>query len=319
MKGNKNLKNIIGIRFKKLGKIYFFNPKGLKVKKGDKVIVETTQGEELAEVLIPNRIVEDEKIIAPLKKVVRIANNKDIKRYEECKKIEKEAFKICEQKIKEHKLNMTLTEVECKFDNSKVIFYFTADGRIDFRDLVKDLAAIYRTRIEMRQIGVRDEVKRIGGNGVCGRELCCCTFLSDFETVSIKMAKEQNISLNPSKISGNCGRLMCCLKYENEVYEDKLKRLPNIGAIVKTEDGEGEVDGVETLKERVKVKFRTEDGDGYTYKRYDAKDIKVKIQKIYKNKSTTIIYKVVLLFFILFFFRSTYRANTCTSSTRYTC
>ena len=283
MKGNKNLKNIIGIRFKKLGKIYFFNPKGLKVKKGDKVIVETTQGEELAEVLIPNRIVEDEKIIAPLKKVVRIANNKDIKRYEECKKIEKEAFKICEQKIKEHKLNMTLTEVECKFDNSKVIFYFTANGRIDFRDLVKDLAAIYRTRIEMRQIGVRDEVKRIGGNGVCGRELCCCTFLSDFEAVSIKMAKEQNISLNPSKISGNCGRLMCCLKYENEVYEDKLKRLPNVGAIVKTEDGEGEVDGVETLKERVKVKFKTEDGDGYTYKRYDAKDIKV-IKDIAKER-----------------------------------
>lgn len=269
------MKNIIGIRFKKLGKIYFFNPKGLKVKKGDKVIVETTQGEELAEVLIPNRYVEDEKIIAPLKKVVRIANNRDIKRYDECRKIEKEAFDICKQKIKEHKLNMTLTEVECKFDNSKVIFYFTADGRIDFRDLVKDLAAIYRTRIEMRQIGVRDEVRRIGGNGVCGRELCCCTFLSDFEAVSIKMAKEQNISLNPSKISGNCGRLMCCLKYENEVYEDKLKRLPNVGAIVKTEDGEGEVDGVETLKERVKVKFKTEDGDGYTYERYDAKDIKV--------------------------------------------
>ena len=269
------MKNIIGIRFKKLGKIYFFNPKGLKVKKGDKVIVETTQGEELEEVLIPNRYVEDEKIIAPLKKVVRIANNRDIKRYDECRKIEKEAFDICKQKIKEHKLNMTLTEVECKFDNSKVIFYFTADGRIDFRDLVKDLAAIYRTRIEMRQIGVRDEVRRIGGNGVCGRELCCCTFLSDFEAVSIKMAKEQNISLNPSKISGNCGRLMCCLKYENEVYEDKLKRLPNLGAIVKTEDGEGEVDGVETLKERVKVKFKTEDGDGYTYKRYDAKDIKV--------------------------------------------
>ena len=269
------MKNIIGIRFKKLGKIYFFNPKGLKVKKGDKVIVETTQGEELAEVLIPNRYVEDEKIIAPLKKVVRIANNRDIKRYDECRKIEKEAFDIFKQKIKEHKLNMTLTEVECKFDNSKVIFYFTADGRIDFRDLVKDLAAIYRTRIEMRQIGVRDEVRRIGGNGVCGRELCCCTFLRDFEAVSIKMAKEQNISLNPSKISGNCGRLMCCLKYENEVYEDKLKRLPNVGAIVKTEDGEGEVDGVETLKERVKVKFKTEDGDGYTYKRYDAKDIKV--------------------------------------------
>lgn len=203
------MKNIIGIRFKKLGKIYFFNPKGLRVKKGDKVIVETSQGEEYAEVLIRNRYVEDEKIVAPLKRVLRIATNKDIKRHEECKKIEKEAFKVCEEKIKEHGLDMVLTEVECKFDNSKILFYFTADGRIDFRDLVRDLAAIYKTRIELRQIGVRDEVKRIGGNGVCGRELCCCTFLSDFETVSIKMAKEQNISLNPSKISGNCGRLMC--------------------------------------------------------------------------------------------------------------
>ena len=170
---------------------------------------------------------------------------------------------------------MNLTDVECKFDNSKILFYFTADGRIDFRELVKDLAAIYKTRIELRQIGVRDEVKRIGGNGVCGRELCCCSFLSDFEAVSIKMAKEQNISLNPAKISGNCGRLMCCLKYEDEVYTEKLKKLPNIGAIVKTEDGEGEVEGIETLKERVKVKIKNEDGDGYIYKRYDAKDIKV--------------------------------------------
>lgn len=267
------LKNIIGIRFKKLGKIYFFNPKGLKVTKGDKVIVETSQGEEYAEVLIPNRYVEDEKIVAPLKKVLRIATNKDIKRHEECKKIEEEAFKVCEEKIKEHGLDMVLTEVECKFDNSKVLFYFTADGRIDFRDLVRDLAAIYKTRIELRQIGVRDEVKRIGGNGVCGRELCCCTFLSDFETVSIKMAKEQNISLNPSKISGNCGRLMCCLKYENEVYEEKLQHLPNVGAIVKTEDGEGEVDNIEILKEKLRVKFKNE--DGFTYKKYDAKDVKV--------------------------------------------
>ena len=268
------MKNIIGIRFKKLGKIYFFNPKGLKVRKGDKVIVETSQGEEYAEVLIPNRYVEDDKIVAPLKKVLRIATYKDTKRFEECKKIEKEAFKVCEEKIKEHRLNMVLTEVECKFDNSKILFYFTADGRIDFRDLVKDLAAIYKTRIELRQIGVRDEVKRIGGNGVCGRELCCCTFLSDFETVSIKMAKEQNISLNPSKISGNCGRLMCCLKYENDVYEDKLKHLPNVGAIVQTEDGEGEVDNIEILKEKLRVKFKNEDGV-YTYKKYDAKDVKI--------------------------------------------
>lgn len=269
------MKNIIGVRFKKLGKIYFFNPKGLKVRRGDKVIVETAQGEEYGEVMIPNRWVDDEKIVAPLKLVVRIANYKDHKRYEECRSKEKEAFDICLKKIKEHKLDMTLTDVEYKFDNSKILFYFTADGRIDFRELVKDLAAIYKTRIELRQIGVRDEVKRIGGNGVCGRELCCCSFLSDFETVSIKMAKEQNISLNPSKISGNCGRLMCCLKYENEVYEEKLKNLPNIGAIVKTEDGEGEVDYIETLKEKVRVKIKDPEGDGYFYKKYDAKDIKV--------------------------------------------
>ena len=267
------MKNIIGVRFKKLGKIYFFNPKGLKVKKGDKVIVETAQGDEYGEVMIPNRLIQDEKIIAPLKKVIRIANNRDHKHYEECRKKEKEAFKVCGKKIKEHKLDMVLTDVEYKFDDSKILFYFTAEGRIDFRDLVKDLAAIYKTRIELRQIGVRDEVKKIGGNGVCGRELCCCSFLSDFETVSIKMAKEQNISLNPSKISGNCGRLMCCLKYESEVYEDKLKRLPNIGAIVKTEDGEGEVDSIETLKEKVRVKIK--DGEGYLYKRYDAKDITI--------------------------------------------
>ena len=273
MKGKLDLKNIVGIRFKKLGKIYFFNPKGIKVQKGDKVIVETSQGEEYAEVLIPNRYVDDEKIVAPLKKVLRIATSKDIKRHEECKKIEKEAFKVCEQKIKDHKLNMILTEVECKFDNSKILFYFTADGRVDFRELVRDLAAIYKTRIELRQIGVRDEVKRIGGNGVCGRELCCCTFLSDFEAVSIKMAKEQNISLNPSKISGNCGRLMCCLKYENDVYEDKLKYLPNVGAIVKTEDGVGEVDNIEILREKLRIKFKGE--DGYTYKKYDAKDVTI--------------------------------------------
>lgn len=265
------MKNIVGVRFKKLGKIYFFNPKYLKVKKGDKVIVETAQGEEYGEVVIPNRYVEDEKIIEPLKKVVRLANNRDNKRFEECRKIEKEAYKLCQKKIKEHKLEMQLTDVECKFDDSKMLFYFIADGRIDFRDLVKELAAVYKTRIELRQIGVRDEVKRIGGNGVCGRELCCCTFLSDFDAVTIKMAKEQNISLNPSKISGNCGRLMCCLKYENEVYEEKLSRLPEIGEKVKTPDGIGEVDSVETLKETVRVKIKDE--DGYFYKKYKADEI----------------------------------------------
>ena len=267
------MKKIIGVRFKRLGKIYFFDPKWLEVKKGENVIVETEQGEEIAEVVVPSRMIEEEKLTTPLKKVLRLASPRDIKYAEECRQKEKEAFEVCNKKIKEHNLQMTLTDVEYKFDNSKILFYFIADGRIDFRELVKDLAAIYKTRIELRQIGVRDEVKRIGGNGVCGRELCCCTFLNDFETVSIKMAKEQNISLNPSKISGNCGRLMCCLKYEQEVYEEKLKKLPNIGAIVKTPDGQGEVDSLETLKEVVRVKIK--DGDIFKFKKYDVKDITV--------------------------------------------
>ena len=267
------MKNIIGVRFRRLGKIYFFDPCGLNVQKHSNVIVETSQGEEYGEVLIPNRYIDEEKIVAPLKKVLRLVNEEDRKIYEECRKKEKDAFEVCKKKIKEHNLDMNLTEVECKFDNSKLLFYFTADGRIDFRELVKDLAAIYKTRIELRQIGVRDEVKRIGGNGVCGRELCCCSFLSDFETVSIKMAKEQNISLNPSKISGNCGRLMCCLKYEQEVYEEKVKTLPNVGAIVKTKDGVGEVDSVEILKEMIKVKFK--DGEGTLYRKYNKNEIEV--------------------------------------------
>ena len=276
------MKRIIGVRFKRLGKIYFFDPKWLEVKKGENVVVETAQGEEIAEVVIPNRMIDEEKLANPLKKVLRLASTRDLKHAEDCRKKEKEAFELCNKKIKEHKLEMTLTDVEYKFDNSKILFYFTADGRIDFRDLVKDLAAVYKTRIELRQIGVRDEVKRIGGNGVCGRELCCCSFLNDFETVSIKMAKEQNISLNPSKISGNCGRLMCCLKYEQEAYEEKLKKLPNIGAIVKTPEGQGEVEGVETLKEIVKVKIK--DGEIYKFKRFETKDIKV-IKDVTREKT----------------------------------
>ena len=268
------MKNIVGVRFKRPGKIYFFDPGDLQINNHDFVIVETAQGEEYGEVSIAKRAMKEENIVKPLKKVIRIATNKDRKNFEENKKKEKEAFEICKKKIKEHKLDMTLTDVEFKFDGSKVLFYFTADGRIDFRDLVKDLAAIFRTRIELRQIGVRDEVKRIGGNGVCGRELCCCSFLSNFETVSIKMAKEQNVSLNPSKISGNCGRLMCCLKYEQDVYDEKIKRLPKIGAIVKTEEGEGSVEGVETLKERLRVKLKDENGEFY-YKKYDAKDVTI--------------------------------------------
>ena len=265
--------NIIGVRFKKPGKIYFFDPDGKRVYRGQHVIVETAMGKEYGEVMIANRQLPDEKIVAPLKKIIRIATEKDRRQNEQNKKDEKEAFKICEKKIKEYKLDMKLMDVEYKFDKSKLLFFFTADGRIDFRDLVKDLAAIFKTRIELRQIGVRDEVRRLGGNGVCGRELCCCSFLGNFETVTIKMAKEQNVSLNPSKISGNCGRLMCCLKYEQEVYEDKLKKLPGIGSIVQTEDGKGEVCGVETLKERIKVKFK--DGDETFFKRYDLNDVKV--------------------------------------------
>lgn len=267
------MNNIVGIRFKKPGKIYFFDAGSLTLEIRDHVIVDTANGEDYAEVAMANRTMPDEQIITPLRKVIRKTTPRDEKHYEENQKKEKEAFTIAEEKIKKHKLEMKLTEVEYKFDNSKIIFYFTAEGRVDFRELVKDLASVFRTRIELRQIGVRDEVRKIGGNGVCGRELCCCSFLNNFDAVSIKMAKEQNMSLNPSKISGCCGRLMCCLRYEQDVYEDKLTRLPKIGAIVKTEEGEGMVDSVETLKEKVRVKFR--DGEGYFYKKYDAKDIKI--------------------------------------------
>ena len=238
------MKRLVGVRFKKLGKIYFFDSKWLEVKKGEHVIVETDQGEDIAEVVIPNRIIDDEKLTIPLNKILRFASEKDLKHAEECRKKEQEAYEYCNKKIKEYNLDMTLTDVELKFDNSKLLFSFTSEGRVDFRELVKDLAAVYRTRIELRQIGVRDEVKKIGGNGICGRELCCCSFLRDFETVSIKMAKEQNLSLNPTKISGNCGRLMCCLKYEQEVYEEVV---------------------------RVKIK----DGDIIRQKRYNIDEIKI--------------------------------------------
>ena len=267
-------KTIIGIKFKKPGKIYFFDPKNEKFKKGDFVIVDTANGMEFAEVIIENKEMPEEKLVNPLKQIVRKATYKDIKHNEENKKKEQEALKKAERLAKKHNLEMTITEVEYTFDNSKLLYYFTADGRIDFRDLVKDLAAVYKTRIELRQIGVRDQVKKIGGNGVCGRELCCCTFLDTFDSVSIKMAKEQNIALTPSKISGNCGRLMCCLKYEQEVYEEKLSRLPKVGAIVKVQDeGEGIVDSIEILKEKIRIKFK--DKDGFYYRKYDAKDVQI--------------------------------------------
>ena len=267
------MKNIIGVRFKKPGKIYFFDPGDNEVTKENHVIVDTSMGEEYAEVVIANRQMPEDKIVTPLKSIIRVATVEDDKHNEENKRKEKEAFDIALKNIKKHKLDMNLLDVEYKFDNSKILFYFTADGRIDFRELVKDLAAIFKTRIELRQIGVRDEVRRLGGNGICGRELCCCSFLSNFETVSIKMAKEQNIALTPSKISGNCGRLMCCLKYEQEAYEEKLSKLPKIGAIVKTEEGEGIVDSIEILKEKIRVKFK--DKEGFYYKKYDSKDVEI--------------------------------------------
>lgn len=267
------MKNIVGIRFRKPGKVYFFDPGYIRLNPKDKVIVETSLGEDIGEVVISKRELPDEKVPKDLKRIIRLASSKDIKRQEDNKQKEKKAMEVCKEQIKKHKLEMNLVDVEYKFDGSKIIFYFTADGRVDFRELVKDLAAIYKTRIELRQIGVRDEVRKIGGNGVCGRELCCCSFLNNFDIVSIKMAKEQSASLNPSKISGNCGRLMCCLKYEQGVYEEKIKKLPKVGSIVKTEDGEGTIVSEEVLKERVKVQFKKDDVT--TYKSYDAKDVKV--------------------------------------------
>lgn len=249
------MQEIVGVRFKKIGKIYFFDPSGMNLKKGQNVIVETARGIELGEVAVENRFIDEEKIVSPLKAVIRIANEEDEKIFAENEMKSKEAYNTCLKKIAEHKLDMKLVDVEYTFDNSKLLFYFTADGRIDFRDLVKDLAAIYKTRIELRQIGVRDEVKMLGGFGMCGRELCCCKHLSDLNPVSIKMAKEQGLSLNPTKISGVCGRLMCCLKHEQDVYEEKLSRLPNTSATVRTPDGVGVVEEVEVLKECVKVKI----------------------------------------------------------------
>ena len=252
---------IVGIRFKNAGKVYYFDPNNLDIKKGDYLIVETARGVEFGECVIGVKDINEEEIIAPLKSVLRIADDKDVIKHEENKSKEEEALKICLNKIEEHKLNMKLIDVEYTFDNNKVIFYFTADGRVDFRDLVKDLATVFKTRIELRQIGVRDEAKMIGGLGPCGRSMCCSSFLGDFASVSIKMAKEQNLSLNPTKISGICGRLMCCLNYEQSTYEDIRKRLPKVGSIVKTEEGNGEVIHNNIVKESVKVKLKRGDED----------------------------------------------------------
>lgn len=266
---------VIGVRFRNVGKIYYFSPKNLEIKSGDHVIVETARGVEYGNVVLPPRDVEDEKVVQPLKEVIRIANAQDDKKEENNRKREKEAYQICLKKIKEHGLEMKLIDVEYTFDNNKVLFYFTADGRIDFRELVKDLAAIFKTRIELRQIGVRDETKILGGIGICGRALCCHTYLSEFAPVSIKMAKEQNLSLNPTKISGVCGRLMCCLKNEEETYEELNRKLPVVGDRVNTPEGlRGEVQSVNVLRQLVKVIVDVDDEK--EIREYAVEDLKFK-------------------------------------------
>lgn len=248
------MKRIIGVRFRTAGKIYYFDPVGFEIKRGDHVIVETARGVEYGTVVGGIREVDDSKVVQPLKPVLRIANERDDEQEAANKVKEKKAFAICQEKIKKHKLEMKLIDAEYTFDNNKVLFYFTADGRIDFRELVKDLASVFKTRIELRQIGVRDETKILGGYGICGRELCCHAHQSEFLPVSIKMAKEQNLSLNPAKISGMCGRLMCCLKHEQETYEELNSRLPGIGDGVTARDGsKGEVSSVNVLRQTVKV------------------------------------------------------------------
>ena len=246
---------VIGVRFKDVGKVYYFDPGEEMLKKGDKVIVETARGIECGEVAMENRDVAEESIIHPLKKMIRKANEADLKKVEQNEKLEKNAFEICLKKIADHKLEMKLVDVEYTFDNNKILFYFTADGRVDFRELVKDLASVFRTRIELRQIGVRDEAKMLGGLGICGKPFCCSTFLGEFQPVSIKMAKEQGLSLNPVKISGTCGRLMCCLKYEQAAYTDLLKTTPKVGAIVTTPEGKGVVVDQNLLTGMLKVRM----------------------------------------------------------------
>ena len=250
---------IIGVRFKSVGKIYYFDPKDYDVKMGDKVIVETARGVECGEVALVDREIDETRFTNPVKGIIRLATPNDMKTIEKNRQKEKVAFKICEQKIAAHKLKMNLIDVECTFDNNKLLFYFTAESRVDFRELVKDLAAVFRTRIELRQIGVRDEAKMLGGLGICGQPFCCSRFLGEFQPVSIKMAKEQGLSLNPTKISGTCGRLMCCLKYEQDSYEDLLKHTPKVGAIVKTADGKGVVEEVNLLTGKLRVKMDKND------------------------------------------------------------
>ena len=266
---------IVGVRFRNAGKVYYFDPKGYKIKAGDHVIVETARGVEYGTVIGGIREVTDDRVVQPLKAVIRVATQEDDLRAEKRRAKEKDAMRICNEKIRKHKLDMKLIDAEYTFDNNKVLFYFTADGRIDFRELVKDLAAVFKMRIELRQIGVRDETKILGGIGICGRVLCCNSFLSEFAPVSIKMAKEQNLSLNPTKISGVCGRLMCCLKNEEDTYEYLNSKLPNIGESVTTIDGvRGEVQSVNVLRQKVKVLIDA--GDEKELREYDVRELKFK-------------------------------------------
>lgn len=278
---------VIGVRFRKNGKIYFFSPSELPIEIGQNVIVETSRGVEYGKVVLGKREIKSEKIISTLKPVIRIATPEDDEINEENKRKSKDAFRICLEKIAKHGLEMKLIDCEYTFDNNKVLFYFTANGRIDFRELVKDLASVFKTRIELRQIGVRDETKILGGIGICGRSLCCHTHLSEFVPVSIKMAKEQNLSLNPAKISGVCGRLMCCLKNEQETYEYLNKKLPNIGDLVKTVDGyKGEVQRVNVLRQKVKIIIEDEHGEK-DVREYKISDLKFKPKRKKKVNNQT--------------------------------
>ena len=264
---------IVGINFRVAGKVYYFAPKSFKFALGDKVVVETARGVEMGTVKVPNKKVSSTEIVSPLKEVMRPATQEDLKKDENNHKLEFDAALVCKKKIEAHKLDMSLVGAEYTFDNSKLIFYFTCESRVDFRELVKDLAATFRTRIELRQIGIRDEAKMMGGLGICGRKLCCAGFLTDFVQVSIKMAKEQNFSLNSAKVSGTCGRLMCCLRYEHEVYEEAIKSSPPVGAYVSTSDGNGNVIELKPLAQEVKV--RINENDKVIEKFYPIKNIKV--------------------------------------------
>ena len=277
---------VIGVRFRKAGKVYYFDPLDFDIKQGSNVIVETARGVEYGFVVLAPKEVEEDKVVQPLKPVIRPATPEDDEVERKNKEKEKEAFQVCLEKIRKHELEMKLIDCEYTFDNNKVLFYFTADGRIDFRELVKDLAAVFKTRIELRQIGVRDETKILGGIGVCGRALCCHSYLTDFVPVSIKMAKEQNLSLNPTKISGVCGRLMCCLKNEEEAYEDLNSKLPNVGDFVTTQDGfKGEVQSVSVLKQRVKVVI-TKDNDEKEVKDYHTSELSFKPRRRKERNNT---------------------------------